>query len=436
MARQAWTPEDELFIREHWESMSDKDMAAAMNRPGHSVLNARNRLGLFRRQGSVGVQRTAWTAEEETYLMDKWGLVAVPSIAKKLGRTVNAVVVRAQRLGLGAVLDAGDYVTFNQLMRTLTDNAQSYSYQMKSWVENRGMPVHRKRVVNNTFRVVYLDEFWEWAEQHRSFIDFSKLEPLALGKEPGWVAVQRKIDFVAFANQRKDPWTPQEDQRLSYLLKQHKYTWAEISRELKRSAGAIQRRCCDLGLKERPVRENPHNPWSDGDLQLMADMIRQGCSYTMIGDACSGRSEKAVRGVVYQKYHTESADKVRSMLGKGPWGTGAPAPTVKSEKHKEVVLKPITRLCELLLMRRNSMEWGEYWQRDTCQHWNDVRGCLMHCTDCDDCTQFQRIRVQHCRMCGTDFFERTEQTFCAKCRAMRKKQAQRKYAAMHQRGLR
>ena len=48
-------------------------------------------------------------------------------------------------MGLGGMLNSGDYVTFNQLMRELTDNSQSYSYQMKSWVKNRGMPIHTKR---------------------------------------------------------------------------------------------------------------------------------------------------------------------------------------------------------------------------------------------------------------------------------------------------
>lgn len=165
----------------------------------------------------------------------------------------------------------------------------------------------------------------------------------------------------------------------------------------------------------------------------MADMIRQGCSYTMIGDACGGRSEKAVRGVVFNKYHTENADKVRAMLGDGPWGTGAPEPTVKSEKHKETVRKPMARLCGLLLTLRNSMDFGEYWQKDMCQHWNAVRGCTMHRTDCDSCTKFQRIRPQYCRACGGEFLKRTEQTYCPKCRAMRKKQAQRKYAILNRR---
>lgn len=374
-----------------------------------------------------------WTAAEETYLMEKWGQISIPAIAKNLKRTVHAIKNRASRLHLGPALMGGDYVTFNQLMLALTGGAHSYTYQKESWVKKRGLPIHTKKVVENSFKVVYLDEFWEWAEKNRSFIDFSKMEPLALGAEPDWVAQQRKIDMISYANQRKDPWTQQEDQRLAYLLKQHKYTYAEVSRELHRSAGAIQRRCRDLDLKERPVRESPNNPWSDTDLQLMAEMIRQGCSYTMIGDACGGRSEKAIRGVVFNKYHTENADKVRAMLGDGPWGTGAPEPTVKSEKHKATVKKPIAQLCGLLLVRRNSMDFGEYWQRDMCQHWSNTRGCTMNCTDCDSCTKFQRIRPQYCRLCAGEFWERAEQTYCPKCRAMRKKQAQRKYAVLTRR---
>ncbi len=98
----------------------------------------------------------------------------------------------------------GDYVTLNQLV-TAFNRTGSYSYKMISWVENRGLPVHNQRVQQNTFRVVYLKEFWTWAEKNRSFLDFSKLEPLAFGEEPAWVAEQRKRDFKACSLQRKDP---------------------------------------------------------------------------------------------------------------------------------------------------------------------------------------------------------------------------------------
>ena len=79
-----------------------------------------------------------------------------------------------------------------------------------------------KKVNRCSFRVVYIEEFWEWAERYRSFIDFSKMEPLALGEEPGWVAEQRKKDFEAYAIQRKDPWGEDEDSRLKMLLSKHR----------------------------------------------------------------------------------------------------------------------------------------------------------------------------------------------------------------------
>ena len=81
-----------------------------------------------------------WRPEEEDYLMETWGQLSVPTIAKKLNRTTNAVKVRAQRLGLGAVLMSGEYVTLNQLITAVTGSEKSYSYKIKSWVENRGMP--------------------------------------------------------------------------------------------------------------------------------------------------------------------------------------------------------------------------------------------------------------------------------------------------------
>ena len=167
-----------------------------------------------------------WTAEDENYLHEMWGRISIPGIAKHLGRTVDAVKIRANRLGLGAMLMSGDYVTFNQLLIAVQGSNSGGGYKLKSWVKNRGLPVHYKRVINNRFRIVYLDDFWEWAEKNRSFIDFSKMEPFSLGKEPEWVADQRKKDFHSCAIQRKDRWSSEDDSRLVMLLKQHKYSYA------------------------------------------------------------------------------------------------------------------------------------------------------------------------------------------------------------------
>lgn len=371
------------------------------------------------------------------YLEEKWGTYSIPTIAKNLGRSVNAIKEKARRLGFGPVLQSGDYVTLNQLLIAVTGTNSAYSYKTISWVKNRGLPVHTMKVDKNSFRVVYLDEFWEWAEKNRSFLDFSKMEPLALGAEPDWVTEQRRKDFQAYAIQRKDPWTADDDSRLVALVKQHKYGYAELSEMLCRSAGAIQRRLQDLGIKERPVKADNHSEaakWTDEHFEILADGIRHGDSYTLIGKRL-GKSEKAVRGKVYFVYLTENADKVRAMMGDGPWGHGAPEPTVKQavvlSRTRTETKELLAQLCGVLKHRTRELKKGDYdcyFQRAVCENWDDLHSCCKAgCEDCDGCAEFVRIRPQYCVRCGITFFERKKNLRCERCRTQRKKSAARKY---------
>lgn len=382
-----------------------------------------------------------WTPEEKLYLQEKYGLLTIPGIAKHLGRSVEAVKIMRYKMGLGASLMNGDYITLNQLLIAVTGTNSGYAYKLTSWVENRGLPVHTKRVVNNSFRVVYLDEFWEWAEKNRAFLDFSKMEPMALGEEPPWVAEQRKKDFNAFYLQRKDPWTQEEDDRLRFLLKQHKYGYKEMSEMLHRSAGAIQRRCLDLGLKERPVKacsNAKENQWTEKDYETLAAGIRQGDSYTAIGQKLD-KSEKAIRGKVYYTYLTENADKIRAMLGDCPWGTGAPVPTVRQavvlSRTRKDTKATLAQLCGVLQHRMKGLQgqgYDRYFQRAMCVNWDDTHGrCKAECEDCDSCVEFIRIRPQYCVRCGATFYEREPNRVCRPCRAARRKMAYKKYRHLY-----
>ena len=384
-----------------------------------------------------------WTTEEIVYLQENYGKYSIPNLAKKLGKSVAAIKVMRQRLGLGAFLMCGEYVSLNQLLLTISGGASTYSYKMTSWVKNRGLPIHTKKVEKCSFRVVYLDEFWEWAEKNRSFLDFSKMEPLALGEEPLWVAEQRKKDVNAFRLQRKDPWTSEEDSKLIMLLKMHKYGYAELSEMLHRSAGAIQRRCTDLGIKERPVKADNHSAeakWTDADFEILADGIRNGDSYTAIGRRI-GKSEKAIRGKVYFVYLTENADKVRAMMGKQPWGSGAPVPTVKQAVHlsrtrteTKAILEQLASVLYRRTLELKKTDYDKYFQRAMCMNWDDLHSfCGAGCEDCDSCTEFVRIQPQYCVRCGGTFFERTENRVCAPCRAARKRQGFKKYRYLNSR---
>lgn len=344
MGHRAWTGGEKQQLAELYPQMPAPEVCRRLGRSYSAVCNMARRLGVKKKRG--------WTSAEEAYLSEAWGNVSVGAIAKHLGRSESAVAVRSQRLGLGAFLEAGDYISLNQLSLALGRGTID-SYKTISWVQNRGLPVKTKRVKSTVRRVVYLDDFWKWAGKNRTLIDFSKVEENILGKEPAWVKEQRRSDIQWAQKYTKQPWTPAEDQRLTDYLKQHRYTYHELSRMLGRTCGAIQRRVCDLGLRERPAKADNHIKWTPDEYSQFAAMIKSGMSYDLMAEHL-GRSSKALRSRAWQMYRTECLDQITAMIGDGVWGDGAPEPTVRHAFRRKAVKDDLTRLCRLLLIRSNS----------------------------------------------------------------------------------
>lgn len=237
-----------------------------------------------------------WTPEEEAYLQDKWGTLSVSTIAKNLGRSIDAVVVRSQHLKLGSHLASDARISVNQLMLALYQvDAGSTGYTMHKLIRE-GLPVKMHKVKTKNFRVIDIDEFWKWAEDHKEFLDFSKFEEYSLGKEPAWAKVKRKADFEKLQSQgaHNKVWTNAVDQKLKRMLSQHKYTYRDLSKELNRSEGAIKRRICDLGLKERPVR-NKTRMWTEEEVETLCEMAEKGYDWGQIANKL-GRTALATRG--------------------------------------------------------------------------------------------------------------------------------------------
>ena len=203
-------------------------------------------------------KKKKWSEAEEAYLQDKWGSISVKSLAKNLGRSENAIIVRARRLGCGAHLESDVRISLNQFMLALYGGTSMGGYTNNRLIRN-GLPVKWHRVKKNRFRVIDIEDFWKWAEKNKSLLDFSRFEKYALGAEPDWVDVKRKADYkkLQLHGQHNAAWTKAEDDKLRYLLEKNRYTYSELAQELRHSEGAIKRRILDLGIETRPVRCPP-----------------------------------------------------------------------------------------------------------------------------------------------------------------------------------
>ena len=234
-----------------------------------------------------------WPKEQEEYLEDKWGVISIPAIAKNLGKSVNAVKLKARKLGLGRHLHSGDYITLNQLCKAL-GLGQSYS-SVLPWIDY-GLPIKYKKVVSNSFRIIYIRDFWKWAEPNKMLINFSKVERHILGPEPPWVEEKRRADYLA-SQYKKTPWTPAEDALFIKLLDAYRYSYREISIRLKRTEGALKCRMKNLGLKQRPLRADNHNPWTDQETETLVDMYYKGYISEIIAEKIP-RSALAINGKI------------------------------------------------------------------------------------------------------------------------------------------
>lgn len=301
-----------------------------------------------------GNAKKKWTQAEENYLQEAWGKTGLKSIAKHLGRSENAVIVRIQRLGLGPGLQAGERISWNQFVIALSGkNGGSY---LKKRLLAAGFPVHTQIIRGQNkarFTTVDIDEFWKFAEQNKDLFDFSKMEAYAFGPEPEWATLKRKVDTERLRKGREhnDPWTPAQDTELRRLLSLYKYTYTEIAEKLKRSEGAIKRRIITLDIKERPIRQ-PSRPWTEAEEQELIRMREQGYGWDNIA-AKLDRTALCVRG------------KYERLLN----------PTYTKRIY------------------RNAREGRiKHERQETCSHFIKIRGCEFGRETCRYCRHYQPLQ--------------------------------------------
>lgn len=234
-----------------------------------------------------------YTQEEMDYIEDKFGTLSYKAIAKHLGRSENAIFLKAQRMGLGnPTMSMADKLTIVSLAQAIN---KEYT-EVVNW-EKYGLPVKKKRFRNKAVKVIAIKDFWNWAYENMNMLDFTKIEKFAIGPEPDWVEEKRNADYrkrfyIPFHH--TTPWAKEEDALLEHLVKLGS-TYPEIMKRIKRSQGAIKRRLLDLKIKERPIRTNNHIKWTDEEIKCLVESIEKGISIEEIADTL-GKTQGGTRG--------------------------------------------------------------------------------------------------------------------------------------------
>ena len=216
-----------------------------------------------------------WTDEELEFLEDKWGSTSIPQIAKSLNRTINSIRCKAQKIGLQRFMDQGEYVTFNKFIKAIGYSG-SYSY-LEQRLLKLDFPMKHKKSINMRYKVVYIKDFWKWAEKHKQSISFAKFEKGVIGEEPSWVEGKRKADLSnpsKVDHSRK--WTKEQDNLLIEKTKSCRYTYKDLAKEFNRTECAIKRRLYDLAVPYRPVPLDTHIKWTDEENRKMFELHGKG----------------------------------------------------------------------------------------------------------------------------------------------------------------
>lgn len=220
-------------------------------------------------------KKKIWTKEECEFLEEKWGVISIPGLARRLGRSNTAIKAKAQKLGLGTHLSSREEITFSSLLITL--GYSKYNNCTKKRLERLGFPFVYKASVNKKFTMVNINDFWEWAEKNRKELNFAKFPKFALGKEPKWVDEKRKADLMNPTKVNVNRvWTKEEENLLIEKVKSNKYTYKMLSEDLNRTEGAIKRRLLKLKVPYRPVPLNNHIKWTEDENKKMIDLYRKG----------------------------------------------------------------------------------------------------------------------------------------------------------------
>ena len=272
-----WSEEDIKNL----QNLSDKyhytEIATMMGKTENAVYLKAKRLGITLIQ-----DRRKWTSEDETLFAELWGTVSIETIAKKLKRTIFSLKVKAVRMRLGPMIANNDLITVSDMIDILGISRDRIT---TTWIK-LGLKLKKKRLTKkNKYYVITWEDLLTFLENNQNEWDSRNVEEYMLGSEPEWLQEKRKRDH------QENPlwyrkWSDEDVQMAETLFKNQK-SYEEIATRLNRSPGSVAILLRNMGYSYRLPQF-----WKGNELKYLRDNY-QNMTYQEIADELD-RTVKAV----------------------------------------------------------------------------------------------------------------------------------------------
>lgn len=232
-------------------------------------------------------KRKEWKNEEIEYLKENFGSEPIEEIARKLNRSVSAVLLKSRRLRIGSISANMDNLNTVQLGDALGIQAKD----VISFITKYGLKARKVKLIKRKVYRIKLSNFWKWAELNKNRIHWDKVEKNVLGKEPPWVDDARKETDIT-SKKKYSKWSKYEKDKLKFYYNKG-LTYKEIANRLNRGIATVQAMRKKMGLPNKIIELK----WQDEEIEILIDMAFKGYKDEEIAEEL-GRSKKMV---VYKK---------------------------------------------------------------------------------------------------------------------------------------
>lgn len=222
-----WTKQDEIYLQQNYGKKSIKEIANYLGRSYDSVQRKAQRMHITMHKET---KSKLWTQEEIDYLEKWYEKRGSEFIAKKLNRTKYAVRKKAQALGYNSYICADLYV------KTIAKCFHCDSSVINRWIDKYDLPYRIVERGQLTCKLINVESFWQWAENHKNMIPWQKYESQSLLPEPKWL--KQTIQNNNTKNDRK-PITTIDRIRVCNMRNKGK-TFKEIAIELNRTVESVK----------------------------------------------------------------------------------------------------------------------------------------------------------------------------------------------------